>query len=66
MCKARRLQVRSSYAAETLAAARNLGERRLALVTPREMASGALTPTQLKQLRDGVMRARAQGEGTAY
>ena len=52
MCDSHRLHVRSSYAAEALAAARNLDECYPTLVTLREMTSGVLAPALLKQLRE--------------
>ena len=47
MCKSHRLQVRSSYAPETLGAARDLDERHATLIALREMTSGAFLPSQL-------------------
>ena len=49
-CKSHRLQVRSSYSAETLAAAHNLEDSYPTIVTLHEIKSGPLTPTQLKDV----------------
>eukprot|EP00959_Pyramimonas_sp_CCMP1952_P291771 6102717-Pyramimonas_sp.AAC.1 len=47
-CKSHRLQVRSSYPAETLAGARNLEDCYPTIFTRHELHAGPLTPTQLK------------------
>eukprot|EP00959_Pyramimonas_sp_CCMP1952_P127474 2666354-Pyramimonas_sp.AAC.1 len=52
LSKSHRLQVRSSYAAEALAAARNLDECSPALITLHELKAGALTPRQLRGMRE--------------
>ena len=49
-CKSHRLQVRSSYSAETLAAAHNLEDCYPTIVTLHELHAGPLTPTQLKNI----------------
>eukprot|EP00959_Pyramimonas_sp_CCMP1952_P253741 5301111-Pyramimonas_sp.AAC.1 len=49
-CKSHRLQVRSSYSAETPAAARNLEDSYPTIVTLRELHAGPLTPTQVKDV----------------
>ena len=48
--KSHRLQVRSSYSAETLAADHNLEDSYPTIVTLHELHSGQLTPTQLKNV----------------
>eukprot|EP00959_Pyramimonas_sp_CCMP1952_P018017 381805-Pyramimonas_sp.AAC.1 len=50
LCKSHRLQVRPSYAAEALAAARNLDECYPTLITLHELKAGALTPRQLRDM----------------
>eukprot|EP00959_Pyramimonas_sp_CCMP1952_P282238 5899175-Pyramimonas_sp.AAC.1 len=52
-CKSHRLQVRSSYSAETLAAAHNLEDSFVTIVTLHELKAGPLTPTQLKDGMEG-------------
>ena len=52
LCKSHRLQVRSSYAAETLAAAHNLDECYPTLITLHELKSGTLSPKQLRDIRE--------------
>eukprot|EP00959_Pyramimonas_sp_CCMP1952_P030474 638789-Pyramimonas_sp.AAC.1 len=49
-CKSHRLQVRSSYSAETLAAAHNLEDCFSTIVTLHELRAGPLTPTELKDV----------------
>merc|ERR1712086_30635 len=49
-CKSHRLQVRSSYSAETLAAAHNLEDCYPTIVTLHELHAGPLAPTQLKNI----------------
>merc|ERR1712086_164194 len=49
-CKSHRLQVRSSYSAETLAAAHSLEDCYPTIVTLHELQAGPLTPTQLKNI----------------
>ena len=50
--KSHKLLVRSSYAAECLAAAHTVDDCWPTLVTLHELASGILTPTQLRDLRE--------------
>eukprot|EP00959_Pyramimonas_sp_CCMP1952_P364707 7637484-Pyramimonas_sp.AAC.1 len=52
LCKSHRLQVRSSYAAEALAAAHNLDECYPTLITLHELKAGALNPRQLRDMRE--------------
>jgi hypothetical protein len=52
LCKSHRLQVRSSYAAEALAAAHNLDECYPTLVTLHELQAGPLSPKALKDVRE--------------
>ena len=53
VCKSHRLQVRSSYGAEILAAAHGLEDAFITLVTLHELANNRrLTPTQLKGIRE--------------
>ena len=52
VCKSHRLRVRSSYAAECLAAAHNVDDCWPTLVTLHELTSGILTPTPLRDLRE--------------
>ena len=52
ICKSHRLQVRSSYAAEALAAAHGLDDVYPTLVTLHEIKKGILTPNQLKRVRE--------------
>eukprot|EP00959_Pyramimonas_sp_CCMP1952_P260083 5437898-Pyramimonas_sp.AAC.1 len=52
LCKSHRLQVRSSHAAEVLAAAHNLDECYPTLITLRELKAGALPPRQLRDMRE--------------
>eukprot|EP00959_Pyramimonas_sp_CCMP1952_P457543 9475113-Pyramimonas_sp.AAC.1 len=49
-CKSHRLQIRSSYSAETLAAAYNLEDGYPAIVTLHELHAGPLAPTQSKDV----------------
>eukprot|EP00959_Pyramimonas_sp_CCMP1952_P422230 8845015-Pyramimonas_sp.AAC.1 len=51
-CKSHRLQVRSSYAAEALAAAHNFDECYPTLITLHGLKAGALTPRQLRDMRE--------------
>ena len=52
ICKSHRLQVRSSYSAETLAAAHGLEDAFPTLVTLHELKKGVLTPSQCKDIRE--------------
>eukprot|EP00974_Lingulodinium_polyedra_P002860 267699-Lingulodinium_polyedra.AAC.1 len=49
ICKSHRLQVRSSYGAELLAAAHGLDDAYPTLVTLHELENGVLTPGALKE-----------------
>ena len=59
ICKSHRLQVRSSYGAELLAAAHSLDEAYPTIITLHELRTGhVLTPEQLKNIRErGVYRS---------
>jgi hypothetical protein len=52
ICKSHRLQIRSSYAAETLAAAHGVDDAYPTMITIHELNHGVLTPEQLKHLRE--------------
>ena len=52
ICKSHRLQIRSSYGAEMLAAAHGIDDAYPTIVTMHELTSGVLTPEQLKGLRE--------------
>ena len=52
ICKSHRLQVRSSYAAEALAAAHNLDECYPTLITLHELQAGPLSSEALRNLRE--------------
>ena len=52
LCKSHRLQVRSSYGAEMLAAAHGLDEAYPTLITMHELKHGILKPEQLKNIRE--------------
>ena len=52
ICKSHRLTIRSSYGAETLAAAHGFDDAYPTLVTLSELKHGVLTPLQLKQCRE--------------
>ena len=56
LSKSRRLQVRSSYAAEALAAAHNLDEAYPTIITLRELMRGPLAHTQLRDAREGKLK----------
>ena len=51
-CKSHRLVVRSSYGAETLAAAHGVEEALPTLVTLHELRKGVMTAAQLKSFRE--------------
>ena len=51
-CKSHRLQIRSSYGAEMLAAAHGLDEAYPVLITLHELNHGVMTPEQLKNIRE--------------
>jgi hypothetical protein len=51
-CKSHRLQIRSSYSAETLAAAHGLEDAYPTLITLHEIRHGVFTPESLKNLRE--------------
>ena len=52
ICKSHRLQVRSSYGAETLACAHGVDDAFPTLVTLHELTHGIMSPTTLKLLRE--------------
>ena len=52
MCKSHRLQVRSSYGAETLAAAHGLDDAYPTLITMHVLRHGILKPEQLKCIKE--------------
>jgi hypothetical protein len=52
ICKSHRLQIRSSYAAETIAAAHGVDEAYPTMITIQELTNGVMTPEQLKHLRE--------------
>eukprot|EP00959_Pyramimonas_sp_CCMP1952_P333093 6974833-Pyramimonas_sp.AAC.1 len=52
LCKSHQLQVRSSHAAEAIAAAHNLDECYPTPITLHELKAGALPPRQLREMRE--------------
>ena len=52
ICKSHRLQVRSSYGAETLGIAHGMDDAYPTLITLHELKQGILTPTQLKNIKE--------------
>ena len=52
ICKSHRLQIRSSYGAEMLAAAHGLDDAYPTIVTLHELTEGVLSPEALKNLRE--------------
>lgn len=51
-CKSHRLQIRSSYSAETLAATHGLEDAYPTMITLHELRHGILSPEELKNLRE--------------
>ncbi len=54
ICKSHKLMIRSSYGAETLAAAHGVDDVFPTLATLHELANWVMTPTELKQIREVV------------
>ena len=52
ICKSHKLMIRSSYGAETFAAAHGVDDVCTTLSTLHELANWVMTPTELKQIRE--------------